>query len=293
LNLRSSGEPPEHPTSETTPFGWVEVTVWTLGALLLMVFSIGLIQSAHPDAALDMVTLSGTSSAVFLTLTAFLLGRHSNENSLQNALGLRSVPLWALVGCLVLGGLSQFPALFVADFTEHFFPIPEAEALERTAMLRPQGLPQAGLLAFFLTLLVPFAEEAFFRGALFGALRRSGRSALSAASATGSAFLLSHLDPHYWPALALVAASLSLLRAASGSLVPSLAFHIGFNAYTVATATFGVGGSKGDMPLPWQAQLALSSAAVLVGALLVAFFMRSGVSLRYRTLERGQDAQVA
>jgi len=271
----------------------MEVTVWTLGALLLMVFSIGLIQSTHPESDLDMVTLSGTSGAVFLTLAAFLLGRHSNESSVGGALGLRAIPLWALFACLLLGVLSQFPALVVADLTEKFFPIPEAEATARSAMLRPSGWVEAALLSVFLTLLVPFAEEAFFRGALFGALRRSARSAPSAALATGSAFLLSHLDPHFWPALALIAATLSFLRAASGSLLASLAFHIGFNAYTVATATLNLGGSHGEFEFGWRLQLGLSFAAVALGTGLAIFFMKNGASKSYRQLEQGRDARVA
>jgi membrane protease YdiL (CAAX protease family) len=280
-------EPPKDPGNVRSTFGWVEVVVWTLGALLLMVFALGLLQGVLPDVTSDMVTLAGTSSAVFLIMTAVLVGRSPDSDSTGAAVGARRLPALAVLGSFLLGILAQFPALFVAHLTEKYFPIPEAEALERTLALRAGTPLHALLLAAFLAVVVPFAEEAFFRGAMFGAVRRAGHSSLFAAACTGSAFLLSHLDPHYWPALALVAMLLSLLRAASGSLLASLGFHVGFNAYTVATATYGLGGKNGELPLPLEVELGLVAFALAIGALLVVYFVRSERCSGYRVEERG------
>jgi membrane protease YdiL (CAAX protease family) len=277
---------------EPFSFGWVEVVVWTLGALLLMALVIGFAQGARPDITSDMVTLSGTSSAVFLTLSAVLLGRYSNSSSVLGALGLRRIPVLTVLLSLVAGVLLQFPALALARLTERYFPIPEAELLERTAALRGASPTHALLLAVFLALVVPFSEEAFFRGALFGAVRRGGHSSRFASVSTGTVFVLSHLDPHYWPALALVAAFLSALRGVSGSLVPSLVFHMGFNGYTVAMTTYGLGGSGGELAIPGHIEMGLLAASVVLSTLLLGYLSKSRRCAQFRELENG-DASAA
>jgi membrane protease YdiL (CAAX protease family) len=272
-------------------FGWVEVVTWTLGALLFMAVLVGFAQSARPDVTSDMVTLSGTSSVVFLALAAILSGRYSSSGSALGALGVRRLPVFVVLGSLLLGVLAQFPALFVARLTEQYFPMAEAEMLERTGALRGTSPLHSAALAIFLALLVPFTEEAFFRGAMFGAVRRAGHSSRFAAASTGTAFVMSHLDPRYWPALGLVAFGLSLLRSLSGSLLPSLAFHIGFNAYTVALTTYRLGGESGEFDLPWQTEAVLVLASVVVALGLFFYLNKSERCRGYRELETsGREA---
>jgi len=53
------------------------------------------------------------------------------------------------------------------------------------------------------------------------------------AAVTALCFVVGHLNVRRWPALAVVAVVLAQLRAVSGSLLPSLAMHVVFNAVTV------------------------------------------------------------
>jgi membrane protease YdiL (CAAX protease family) len=91
----------------------------------------------------------------------------------------------------------------------------------------------SGALSFaLLGMAVPLAEELFFRGFVFGALRRAGLFAACIGSAL--LFVVAHLQQVWgsWGALlslAITAAMLTGLRAFSGStLVPALA-HVLFN----------------------------------------------------------------
>jgi membrane protease YdiL (CAAX protease family) len=98
----------------------------------------------------------------------------------------------------------------------------------------------------------PFVEELFFRGALYGALRRSYSLGVTTAIVS-LCFVVGHLNPHRWPALALVAVAISYLRAVSGSLLPALALHVSFNAVTVLAFAMGtppLGGPPRIEPIP-------------------------------------------
>src|SRR5262249_19965984 len=70
-----------------------------------------------------------------------------------------------------------------------------------------------------LVLPTPLVEEAFFRGALFGTLRRR-LSIAPVVVATAVLFGLVHIEPQKYLPIGIVGASLAFLRAASGSLWP-------------------------------------------------------------------------
>ncbi len=202
---------------------------WVLIAFALMVTAAGLMVSAHPDLAEDIVTLGAISSAIFLLTSGLLLGRYPSGDRLSSALGLRGTsPVLVALG-LVIGVVAQLPADRLRRVIEIWFPLTEAQQAARAAFLVPSGPSHGVAIVVVAALLVPFAEEAFFRGALFGALRRAGQSASIAAIITSLGFTLSHFDQRMWLPIAFVAALLGLVRAASGSLWPSLMLHVGFN----------------------------------------------------------------
>jgi membrane protease YdiL (CAAX protease family) len=143
------------------------------------------------------------------------------------------VPAWHSLGlALLLGFTLHAPADFIQAHIERLFPLPEAVRVARAAALSPDKLVQRVSLMLAAAVLVPIAEEAFFRGALFvGVRRRSGAS--QAALVTAVCFTLSHAEPRIWPALSLVALTLSLARQWTGSLLPSILLHAAFNATTL------------------------------------------------------------
>jgi membrane protease YdiL (CAAX protease family) len=114
---------------------------------------------------------------------------------------------------------------------------------------------------------VPLVEELMFRGAFFGALVRT-TSAGVAAGVTGAAFVVCHLDTRIWLPLALVAGVMSGLRLLSGSVLPSIALHIAFNAVTLTSVLLGLVPIDHRFELSWQVALLgwLVVAALCVGA---------------------------
>lgn len=124
-----------------------------------------------------------------------------------------------------------------------------AAALGIPALLPPRGVapleaaiawPSGKLAVGLVALLVPAAEELFFRGLLFGALRpRLG--SIGAVVATTVLFVAAHVPQNLGNPGALVAIGatgllLGGLRAASGALWPTVLAHVLYNGALVAAA---------------------------------------------------------
>lgn len=90
----------------------------------------------------------------------------------------------------------------------------------------------------------PIGEELFFRGFLFGALRRRLRF-LGAAPISAAAFGLVHVLPLLIPLMFVVGLGLASLYERRGSLLASIAAHAAFNVigFTLLVLTKGMGGS--------------------------------------------------
>lgn len=250
-----SGGPSGGPEDRRSSFGALEVVIWILGAMLLMVLVVGGFASARGLASRDLVSEAALSAAVFLGASALLLSRYPAESDFRRAIGARPVPAWLLLASLAIGVLVHVPADWLYELVQAKFPSSPEEIAERSALLKPEGLVHAAFLGLVLAALVPLSEEIFFRGAIFGALRRSRVSSIRAAVLTGVGFVVCHFEPKYWPALAFVAIVLSALRAASGSILPSLAVHVGFNLLTVVLNAMGVSDEELERILPVESAL--------------------------------------
>jgi hypothetical protein len=258
----TGGAPPERSPRASLAFGGLQAATWIATAFVLMLLGALVVAAFDADALGDMVTLGALSSATFLLTSALLLGRFPGGARLRDAVGLRPThPLLPPLG-LVLGAAAQVPAEALQRLAARFVPEGEEAARARIAMLEPRGVAHAVALALVIAILVPLAEEVFFRGAVFGALRRGGRSALAAGVITALGFTASHPDLGLLLPIGAVAALLSALRGLSGSLWPSLAAHVGFNAVTI------VGAVTGARPLTdagFSAELSSAAYGALLG----------------------------
>lgn len=109
------------------------------------------------------------------------------------------------------------------------------EAPIEAAVAWPSGLLAAALVS----VLVPAAEELFFRGFLFGALEERAGTFVSVA-ATTVLFVLAHLPQAHgaWGALlalGVVGLALGALRGASGAVLPCIIAHLTHNAVLSGT----------------------------------------------------------
>lgn len=221
------------------PFGVLLATLWMSTAFFWMLLGALLLGALREQALSDMVSLGALSAAVFLLTAALLVARHPAGPSVRLALGLRPVvPL--VIPLAFLGGiLFQIPAEGIFSWQSAYLPGAAEAAQKRLELLLPHGTLHAIALLVVLSILVPFAEEAFFRGAVFGALRRSGQRSVRAALITGVGFTLSHFDLAMLLPIGLVAAFLGFLRARTGSLWPSIFGHVGFNLATMLPLALG------------------------------------------------------
>ncbi len=131
-----------------------------------------------------------------------------------------------------LGVILHLPTGYLSELVERRFPTPTGVLDAQLRALTPASSLLAVLMLLSVAVLVPFAEELFFRGALFTPLLRSG-PAFVANFATSIGFVLAHQEPRNWAPLLLVALVLGELRRLAGSIWPGVGLHAAFNATTL------------------------------------------------------------
>jgi hypothetical protein len=175
-----------------------------------------------------------------------------------DALGLRPPARVGRAAGLVLGGYLLFVAVAAGWTSALGITDRENVAIDLGTRDSPVVLVLAALLV---CVMAPLAEEVFFRGFLFGALRKRGVPL--AALVSGLCFGLAHVASSpigFLVPLALLGVILALLYERTGSLYPSIALHCLNNA-----VAFGVADGRG-----WLVPAALAGAG-----LVLAFTLRT------------------
>ncbi len=177
-----------------------------------------------------------TSFGVILALSHSLAPERIRSRD-QTGFGLGITPAPMLIQAVVLGGALSLAYLAVADQLVPFQTDEEMGPFARMALTGPLGL---SIWASIALLLAPLAEELLFRGILLSGFSASwGRA--PAGWVVTALFTLTHVTEfwYYWPAAIAVTAfgALALwLRLRSGSLLPAVGAHVGYNAILVAAA---------------------------------------------------------
>lgn len=214
--------------------GWAALA---FGALLLTLS--GLV-AVRPATRSDIVTSGAVGAVVLLFATLGVLRVHAPQRSLRQALGMRPTAPGLLVLGLALGFVLQVPATSLRVLVEQRFPTPEEVLAAKAALLSADTLAKKMAMLLVVACIGPFVEEVFYRGALFMWLRRRA-SVVDAVLLTSILFTLTHFfERRDWPSLFVVAVVLGHLRLASGSLLPCIALHVGFNATTLLALFTGV-----------------------------------------------------
>lgn len=270
------------------PFTLLSATTWVLGTFLLFVFSIGIVGALAPDAIEDGVSAAAVNAAVFVFVTALLVGRYPPGETLASTVGLRRVSALRLGLALVVGVTAQVPAEALFRLVKRFFPVSAAEEARMVEILTGTSIAHSVMLFVFLAIAVPIAEELFFRGAIFGALRRDGTSSRTVWLYTSVTFTLFHPEPKIWPPVLLLAVVLGAFRTVSGSLLPPIAVHIGFNAVTMASSLTSVGPHLEAWLAPAPHQWAVSAVCGAAIAGFVALSTNAASRERRAEDERGR-----
>ena len=186
------------------------------------------------------------------------------KRPLRELLALRVVPFRSCLVAAALGVVLQFPSTLLANVIERFFPVPDSVLAHRLALITPHSIAHGVAIVLIVSLVGPCVEEFFFRGVLFGALRR-GYSAFVAMAVVSLCFVLAHMDLHMLLPLLPAAWLMAEVREQSGSIWPGLSLHAAFNSLTLL-GVFG-GFVTAGRPPPVPPALALLGCLATAGLL--------------------------
>jgi membrane protease YdiL (CAAX protease family) len=241
--------PPEHPERPkgapargSLPPPWPP---WTAPAALLAGFAAAIVAALLLGGigAIFVGTLDHTPASVSILavvvqdaclIGAALLFARMTAVPRPEQFGLRPAPFWRAVGAIVAGYL-----VFVIASYVWLQVIGEPDAKDTITEDLGAGDSTVALIAvtFVVTVCAPLAEEFFFRGYFYGALRRMGVA--QAAALTGLAFGVVHVFGSpiaFIVPLALLGIGLALLREYTGSLYPGIALHCINNAAAMSSS---------------------------------------------------------
>jgi len=178
------------------------------------------------------IVVAGPAELLLLAPAALLLARIYGVPDRRRALALAPASALELLIGAALGVILHFPTGYLSELVERRFPTPRAVLDAQLHALTPSSALMAVLMLLSVAAIVPFAEELFFRGALFTPLLRSGPTFV-AVWTTSIAFAFAHQEPRNWAPLLLVALVLAELRQLGGSIWSGVALHGAFNAATL------------------------------------------------------------
>ena len=190
---------------------------------------------AHLWVAVSMVLLD---TCLILTVLVFAAEK-GRGRSPWRALGLSSRRATPAIGLGVRGYLSVFPWLFlllflIAEAARAFGWEPPIEPIHE--LVFEEQRPMVLLLTSVLACAVgPIAEEFFFRGVVYTALRQR-LSRLVAILSSGAIFALIHANPVGFLPIMVLGCLLAYLYERTGSLASPLAIHIVHNTFLMALA---------------------------------------------------------
>jgi membrane protease YdiL (CAAX protease family) len=224
--------------SEARPLTFIAAAVWTIGAVLLLQVAIAVTEAARPGAMADLVNVTACELLAYSALVFAMLRVYAPETRVREAVALRAVGPLAVLGAAALGA-GIYPALDLVDgLVARRFP-PSTEELELLGKLlaAPTSARRVAL-GVAVLVLMPAVEEVFFRGVIFGGLRKSGRAPLVV---LGSAvyFTAARANERTVASVFALGLLLAWLRDRTRSIVPTFVAHAAFFAVPVVPLVMG------------------------------------------------------
>ena len=260
---------PERPPPGTDVFPVTLALAWTGLITAALWLALSAAASLIGVRAQDIAVLGALQVVVYAALVCLFC--FTRRLPLSGLLARHQSTLRLCLTTAFLGATLQVPATMASNIVDRFFPLPDGVLLERMARITPHSTAHGIAIFAVVALLGPFVEELFFRGALFGALRR-GHNALITTLVVSLCFALGHLDLRLLVPLFLVALVMGDVRERSGSIWPGLALHAAFNSATLAMVFSGnvPSGKPPPMPPAFAVLGCVLSAALLVLARRIA-----------------------
>jgi membrane protease YdiL (CAAX protease family) len=211
------------------PMTLLAAALWTTALSLLGRVCVQVTQAVRPGALSDVVNL-GACVVLATSIMIFAVVRvHAREESLRATLGVT----WPSVIHVILSiavGAGLYPLLStVQDLAMKRWPIAteDVELAEKVIAVPTMSARLAFVVSAFVV--IPIARELFFRGLLYGAVRRATNARIAALA---TAFFFAALTPDWRTLPCAVALGLALarLRERTGSVVAPIAAHLAYRA---------------------------------------------------------------
>ncbi len=200
-----------------------------LGGLMLGGWAAKLAGNIRPSVGQMIISALSLQGAILVLLVPFL---REHRTSWNEAFGLKhrwplAVGLGLILGCLFLpvGSLLQTVS---AELMLRLHVKPEQQQVVQT-LQTDHAVTARAIFAVISIVLVPPAEETFFRGILYPWIKRLGYRRL-ALWVTSLAFAATHTNLVSFLPLAVFAVVLTLLYEATGNLLAPITAHAAFNA---------------------------------------------------------------
>ena len=219
-------------TDERRPLTFVAAAAWTVGMLLFLQVAVSVTEAVRPGALGDLVNVTFCHVLAYSTVTFAMLRVHAPETRVRRVVGFRAVPILALVLAGAVGA-GVYPALSALDaLVARRFPPSPADIEAMGKLMTAATLGRRVFLGVALLAIMPIAEEIYFRGLVFGGLRR-GRSAGLVILGSAFYFALARGDQTSFASVVALGVVLGWMRDRTGSIVPTFVAQSAFSAVAV------------------------------------------------------------
>jgi membrane protease YdiL (CAAX protease family) len=170
---------------------------------------------------------------VYLVAISLICWVHQPNVPIAHVVCFRAAPIGFYPVAILLGISAVLPIDAIYDAILRRYPIAGPDTL--SGVFRTPGVASGKLavVTFVAVGLGPMLEELYFRGALFGCLRRRYSPAVLI-GATSAMFAVVHVDWQRYVPVAIAGIAFGAMRHASGSIFPSIVVHMAFNGLSVA-----------------------------------------------------------
>jgi hypothetical protein len=260
------------------PLSLGSAAIWTLLALFLDLLFLGITEAGREGAFFDLVSRTACEALAYSIVFFAILRVHEPDTSIRHLLALRAPSILAALLAIAVGAALSLPSEWLDQALDSLFPRApqEKEALDR--LLSVATIGKRISLVVTLAVLQPAFDELFFRGALFTALRRTRRAEMVVV-ATAAFETLGSLSPRAMASLLGATLIFAWIRAATGSIFPSMLARMTYYGVAIVPLAFGH-----ETPKPTRLWLVGSAAVLLLGI--------SGLSLLSRRDARLLDARL-
>jgi membrane protease YdiL (CAAX protease family) len=284
--MNSSIPPPRPEEAGIKPMSSLAAGLWTLAVTFGVLLFIGMWAERSGYFPWE-IARAGCQTAVYSLTLYTLYQRYADGSGVGRFFALRGTSV-GYYGIAIVFGLAMSLWLnttfnvLLSKFPLGIGPLEDDDHIQRATVLWKVGFGLAYVAVG------PFIEEAFFRGALFGCLRKS-QPALNTVVIVALLFAMAHIRWQIGVPLFFLAMVMCLLRQWSGSLIPSLLVHMCFNGVAFATEIV----PRWNEAFERYTSLGFAHGAVVVGSMAVsglcifgAYVISSAPSaVRARTLD--------